>query len=201
MREKKCSKCEVLKPLDEFHKNKDGKYGCRSTCKECEAEYDKQKYKKNKEKKKAYSKQYYQENREERLEWQKQYKKDNKEKINEYERNRKANDPVVALRHNVNNLINRAFKRSGGSKLGESVFQYLPYTFEELKEHLESQFEPGMTWNKRSEWHIDHIYPHSLLPYDSMDHPNFQKAWALENLQPLWAKENITKGKKIIGET
>jgi len=54
-----------------------------------------------------------------------------------------------------------------------------------------------MTWGNRAEWHIDHIYPHSKLPYDTMDHPNFQKAWALENLRPLCAEENRRKGDKV----
>ena len=47
-------------------------------------------------------------------------------------------------------------------------------------------------------WHIDHIIPQSKLLYDSMDHPNFQKCWALENLQPLWAKDNISKSNKTL---
>ena len=41
------------------------------------------------------------------------------------------------------------------------------------------------------------IYPQSKLPYDSMTHPNFLKCWALENLQPLEAKENISKGNRL----
>jgi len=45
---------------------------------------------------------------------------------------------------------------------------------------------------------VDHIYPQSLLPYDSYDDPNFQKCWALENLQPLEAIENLKKSNKII---
>jgi 5-methylcytosine-specific restriction endonuclease McrA len=56
-----------------------------------------------------------------------------------------------------------------------------------------------MTWdNYGSYWHVDHIYPHSKLPYDSMDHPNFLKAWALNNLQPLEAIENMKKSNKIL---
>lgn len=47
-------------------------------------------------------------------------------------------------------------------------------------------------------WNIDHIYPHSKLPYDSMEHPNFKKCWALENLRPLCAIENIKKKDKVL---
>ena len=185
MQEKKCIKCEVTKPLDEFSKHKRRKDGHQPYCKGCRKEYDAQRYQNNSEREKERTRKYSQEHKKERNEWA---------------RNRRANDPALNLRRNVSNMINHALYRNGGGKDGESVFQYLPYTMEELKEHLESQFEPGMTWKDRSEWHIDHIYPHSLLPYDSMDHPNFQKAWALDNLQPLWAKENMSKGNKIIGE-
>jgi len=54
-----------------------------------------------------------------------------------------------------------------------------------------------MNWDNHGKWHLDHIYPQSLLPYDSMKHPNFQKCWALDNLHPLEATENISKGNKI----
>ena len=50
-------------------------------------------------------------------------------------------------------------------------------------------------WNENDSttwvWQIDHIIPQSKLPFDSMEHPNFKKCWALENLKPISAKENI----------
>ena len=55
-----------------------------------------------------------------------------------------------------------------------------------------------MNWENYGEWHIDHIYPQSKLPYDSMEHPNFLKCWALDNLQPLWAEENRKKSNKVL---
>jgi len=180
---KACSRCKVVKPVNEFYKRKDSKDGRRNDCKECKDEYNKEYREDNKEHYKQYDKQYYQ---------------DNKEKKLEQQRNRKANDPVYALRCNISATIANALKRNDGSKQGESVMKYLPYTIPELEDHLESQFVEGMSWENRSEWHIDHIYPHSLLPYDSMTHPNFQKAWALSNLQPLWASENQSKGNKVI---
>ena len=80
----------------------------------------------------------------------------------------------------------------------------MPYTQQQLREHLEKQFEPWMNWdnhgransNKKT-WQIDHVIPQSLLTYDSMEHPNFQKCWALENLRPLDAIENLKKSDKI----
>ena len=195
---KKCYKCKVIKPLDEFSRDKNRKSGRMCACKQCLKQY----YEDNKERIRERRAKYYQENREEKLEWQKQYHQENKVKANERTLKRYYNDPVFALRVKVSLQVRKMLKSNNGSKQGENILQYLPYTIEQLKEHIEKQFEPGMTWDNHSMdgWHIDHIYPHSLLPYDSMNHPNFQKAWALENLQPLWAKENITKGNNIIGE-
>ena len=69
-----------------------------------------------------------------------------------------------------------------------------PYTSRVLREHLESQFTEDMNWdNHGTYWHIDHIVPQAALSYDSIEHPNFLKCWALENLQPLPASENRTK--------
>ena len=113
-----------------------------------------------------------------------------------YAKKRRQNDTEYRLRQNVSTAISIALKRSDGSKQGESIEKYLPYTIEQLKEHLESQFEPWMTWNNHGKWHLDHITPQSKLPYASMDEPNFQKCWALENLQPLEAKENMSLGNR-----
>ena len=106
---------------------------------------------------------------------------------------RYALDPVWKLAQGVRRDVGMAIKRSNGVK-GGRTFEALPYTPQQLKEHLESQFQEGMTWDNHGEWHIDHIIPQAALRYDSLEHPNFLKCWALDNLQPLWAKENLRKG-------
>ena len=54
------------------------------------------------------------------------------------------------------------------------------------------------TWDDNDQttwkWQIDHIIPQSDLPYTSMEDDNFKKCWALENLRPLSAKQNIFDG-------
>jgi hypothetical protein len=50
--------------------------------------------------------------------------------------------------------------------------------------------------NYGSYWHIDHIKPRSLFTYTSIEDEQFKKCWALSNLQPLEALENIRKGNK-----
>lgn len=157
----------------------------------------------------------------------KKYYKENKEKIStqrktpeskekaaktaKISRDKIKKDPTLGplhkLRRNVSHSILKALKAKNGSKRGYSILEYLPYTIEELKAHIESLWEPWMNWknhgsansNKKT-WQIDHIIPQSLLPYDSMDHPNFLKCWELSNLRPLDAIENMIKGNRIISE-
>ena len=74
------------------------------------------------------------------------------------------------------------------------------YTLTELMEHLESKFQPGMTWDNYGEWHIDHIIPISYFDYSSYDDETFKICWDLNNLQPLWAKDNLIKSNKLINE-
>jgi hypothetical protein len=108
-------------------------------------------------------------------------------------------DPSFKIHCNISRNVNFAMRRSGGSKRGKKTFNNLPYTPEQLCEHLEAQFDEHMTWdNYGSYWHIDHIYPQSKLPYDSYEHPNFLKCWALDNLRPLEATENMRKSNKIL---
>jgi len=139
--------------------------------------------------------------------------KDNyREKRRIYIKNRRKNDIFYYLMDKVSSAIREALKCNGGSKNGESILKYLPYTIKELKKHLESKFESWMNWknnglyrikywnnedNSTWFWQIDHIIPQSTLRYKSMKEENFKKCWALENLRPLSAKENLLKGAKI----
>ena len=81
----------------------------------------------------------------------------------------------------------------------KSTFDILGYTVDNLKQRIESQFKPGMTWDNYGEWQIDHITPDSWFKYNSMEDDGFKKSWALENLQPLWASENRSKGNRYEG--
>ena len=70
----------------------------------------------------------------------------------------------------------------------------LGYTHEQLKHHIESQFKEGMSWDNRSEWHIDHIKPIKAFLDEGITDPTIINA--LSNLQPLWAHENLSKSAK-----
>lgn len=101
------------------------------------------------------------------------------------------------IRHNIKNLINQKLKNRGLSKKCKT-FLALGYTVEDLKFHLESKFQPGMSWDNYGikGWHIDHVVPDSWFKYNSMTDDQFKQSWSLENLQPLWAHENQSKGNR-----
>lgn len=75
------------------------------------------------------------------------------------------------------------------------------FTRNELLQHIENRFAPDMSWEAlvRGEIHIDHIRPVSSFNIKSIDDPDFKICWSLDNLQPLWAKDNYLKGAKIDG--
>jgi len=102
------------------------------------------------------------------------------------------------LRHNMKSNMNRKLKLRNLSKDGKSIFGILPYTLSDLIKHLESKFLPNMTWDNYGYygWHIDHIKPDCLFNYSSYKDADFLQSWSLENLQPLWAKDNLSKSNK-----
>jgi hypothetical protein len=83
----------------------------------------------------------------------------------------------------------RALKSIKG---GRKMFEMLGYTKEDVKEHIERQFQEGMSWhNFGSEWHVDHIRP--IASYDFKEPAAYRECWALQNLRPLWKADNNSK--------
>ena len=93
----------------------------------------------------------------------------------------------------------RVWQTLRGGKKHDSTFTALGYTVDELKEHLESLWEPGMTWDNynRYGWHIDHIIPISEFKFKSTKDQQFKECWKLSNLQPLWAQDNWDKNNRL----
>jgi hypothetical protein len=115
-------------------------------------------------------------------------------------RSRKNRKQYLAIpKNNITARFRILFRRYLKDKGSNGSFRHLDYTGEELYNHLESQFTDGMSWDNMNEWHIDHIRPVASFNFDSTDHPDFKKCWALDNLQPLWAKDNLNKGDKWDG--
>lgn len=90
----------------------------------------------------------------------------------------------------------RVLNALSGQVKGASVIENLGCSVEDLRKHLESKFLPGMTWGNHgiNGWHIDHIEP--LANFDLTDPEQVKIACRYTNLQPLWAKDNLTKADK-----
>jgi hypothetical protein len=97
--------------------------------------------------------------------------------------------------YRINDTLKVQIRQSlRGEKRGRSWESLVGYTLADLIAHLQSKLLPGMTLNNHGEWHIDHIRPLCSFQFQTPDDPQFREAWALTNLQPLWAVDNLKKG-------
>ncbi len=139
---------------------------------------------------------YYLMNKERILARSKHYYENNTAKVLErtknYKNQRMKIDPKYKL---AGQLRTRLYKVLQSKKwLKNNTFsEYIGCSLNDLKNHLEKQFQSGMTWDNHGEWHIDHIVP--LASAESQD--EIYKLCHYTNLQPLWASENRTKQDKL----
>jgi len=108
----------------------------------------------------------------------------------DYEKNRRKNDIQFKLTGNLRSRLNIAIKTD--IKKGSAI-KDLGCSVQELKQYLETKFQPDMSWDNWNlyGWHIDHIIP--LSKFDLTNREQFLKACHFSNLQPLWAKDNLNK--------
>ena len=173
-------------------------------------------YIKNKQKILEQVKKYYKNNKEKKREYQQKnrekinikiYQQKNRKHIRElarknYHKNiqqrRERRREYIAILHNkiANNLRARTRLALKGSYKNLSTLQLLGCSVNKFKIHLEKQFKSSMTWNNwsRKGWHIDHIK--SCCSFDLSKPKEQKKCFHYTNLQPLWAGENLSKGKK-----
>jgi predicted nucleic acid-binding Zn ribbon protein len=72
----------------------------------------------------------------------------------------------------------------------------ITYSEVKLKSHLSKQFKDGMSWdNYGTVWHIDHKIPVSA--FNLRCEEDIKRCWALKNLQPMFADENVMKSDKL----
>jgi hypothetical protein len=96
-------------------------------------------------------------------------------------------------RRSAYSILHATLRRVGKRKSGPSSYM-AGYTTEQLRAHLEALFEPGMCWERRSLWHIDHIKPVAAFVKEGI--LDIEIINTLSNLRPVWAKINLTKHDK-----
>jgi hypothetical protein len=151
-------------------------------------------YSNNKEKISEYQKNYYKKNREKRLLQCKKYRDNNKEKIKAHDIWRKNNNINRKLALLLRRRTLLALKDNSKSKNTMSLLGIENIEF--LWKHLESTFKPGMTRENHGLWHIDHIRPCSSFDLSKPEEQS--KCFHYTNLQALWAHENLSKSDKFV---
>jgi hypothetical protein len=205
METKICKKCGDEKLICEFgvlNRNNDG---LNTSCKVC---YNKkqQKWRKdninyvitkrkklyydNQDKNKEYSKQYYYENKihynKVSSKWNKQNFEKRKEICKKY-----SQKPEVKLRSNLGHRIYLFLKSKSHTK-NKKTEEMLGCDFIFFINYLELKFTEGMSWENYGKWHVDHIIPLSSAETEE----DVYNLCHYTNLQPLWAIDNLKKGKK-----
>jgi len=214
-----CKKCGKSKPLttDHFARGINKRNGIEisywyKTCRLCDRERVLEKSYRYKRKNRKLiadkQKEYYQDHKEESAAYHSAFYQNNKEDIKaRVKKNiyaRRKTDILFVLKERVSQAARGVVKK--GRK---SIAKYLPYSFQQLKDHLQQQFEFWMTWDNYGvyrldtwkdndpttwTWQIDHIIPHSKFNYTSIEDQAFLDCWALTNLRPYSAKQNVIDG-------
>lgn len=166
--------------------------------KESIKEYGRKHHYKNREKNVQASREYYIKNREKCRITQKKWNQENRDKKRESSRKYRKNKKSTDVLYKISNAIrHRLYLSIRGGLKGGSAVKDLGCSVEFLKQHLESQFTDGMTWDNwgNKGWHVDHIIP--LAAFDLTDRQHVLLACHYGNLQPLWALDNIRKSDTI----
>ena len=170
--------------------------------KEQNKEYQKEYRLKNKKQIKEYRKKYYSKNKEREKKQMREWCLKNKEQRKEYNsrlenKKRRRNWTKKRYQTNVNfKLLTlcraRLLAALKGKSKSASTMKLIGCTIEELRKHIESKFEPWMTWENHGLWDVDHI--EACANFDLTDPEQQRACFNWSNLQPLEHIANIKKG-------
>lgn len=179
--EKICYECKILKKSSEFHKHNKKPGGLEAICKYCRKEKSKSFYEKHKEKIKTRIYARYE-----------KIKRTEEFRIKKRAHQKNLNESAKIARR-LRNRLYYSLKNKTWKKNTHFV-EYIGCDRDTLIRHLESQFKNGMSWDNFNEWHIDHIIPLSSAETEE----DLYKLCHYTNLQPLWAKDNLSKYNKTM---
>lgn len=168
--------------------------------KEVIAEKTKKYYIENKDQILVRNKRYSEDNKEKLAESSKIWVEKNKDKVRNYRRTYKKEKLKTSVQFKLSeSLRNRLRSAVVNGYKGGSAVRDLGCSIELLRDRIELQFKPGMTWDNwgfgLGKWHIDHIMP--LSAFDLTNRQHFLLACHYGNLQPLWHEDNMRKLDKI----
>lgn len=199
---KQCKKCLDTKDLSDFTKNKNSKDGLCCYCRICKSQVDRDYYKNNSKEinKRRLS---YHKTSPIPKECRKRYAKSEKGKIaqRKYVKKRYQSNLEFKIRTTLRSRLKHAID---GNIKKLSAIKLLGCTVEYFISYIESKLLPDMTWenygnpngNHSDCWHIDHIIP--CARFNLVDLEQQKLCFHYTNLQPLWAKDNLSKADKII---
>lgn len=191
---KKCMKCKESKPLLEefFPRSKQSRNGFATYCKICSSKIycqwaasDRGKAIRSKNRK-IYHK----------TDAHKQYIKKTLSMRRANETIRRRTDLPFALSNRMRCLMYSSLR---GTKNDHKWQDLVGYSIDDLRRYIEKQFKKGMSWERflAGEIHIDHKIPVSAFNFTKPEDIDFKKCWALSNLQPMWAEDNLRKNAKL----
>jgi hypothetical protein len=204
---KVCSKCGTSKPINDFHKDKHKKDGLTCKCKQCFSKY----FTNNKSNISEYVKEYQNKNKNElnedyqnRYQNNKEYYKKyntqpkNKKRANINTKKRREKNPIKKLHDSISASIIYSLKNISESKHQQTLKIIGLESWNEFREHIESQWIEGMNWanygKTTNSWSIDHIIPKS----SAKTKEEVYKLNHYKNLRPMWHIENIKKSNKCV---
>tara|TARA_Y100001951_G_scaffold92656_1_gene87617 strand:- start:7213 stop:8409 length:1197 start_codon:yes stop_codon:yes gene_type:complete len=121
-------------------------------------------------------------------------------KRNTYMRTLRKTSPSYAVACRLRGRVRDALMLESGLKKRMSTEELVGCSFDDLVIHIESKFTAGMNWDvflkSGGKIHIDHIMP--CAAFDLTNEEEQRECFHWSNLQPLWAVDNLKKGKKIV---
>jgi hypothetical protein len=177
---KKCSSCNVDLALDQFgsYKVKNGTIKLRSECKACRVKREAHRNKAHPEKHNEYAK---------------KWKQDNKDSVRAYENKRvkekRQTDEQFKLRTDLTSHLRHFITET------RKTIKHLNCNFQQFKTWFGYQFKPGMSWDDKKTWEVDHVIP--LSYFDLKDPEQYKIACHWTNTRPITSENNKLKSNHV----